>query len=291
MSNIELFHDFLLYEKRYSKKTADSYCLDIDLMRRFFAENGEIELEELTRDDIEDYLGALYSEVKVSSLHRKIAAFRHFYKFLQKRWIIDENPTLLIRTPKMDKSLPHVLSREEMNKIIGFNYSDDLKGLRDRAIVEMLYSSGVRVGELVSIRVKDLDFRAKTVTVLGKGNKERLIPVTHQAVESIESYLLKRKGGKEPNAVIFCNLRGGALTERGVQFILDGLALSCGIYRKITPHMLRHSFATHFLENGMNLRYLQHLLGHSNLSTTEIYTHISIEQLKKVYRDAHPGSK
>ena len=291
MSNIELFHDFLLHEKRYSRNTADSYCLDIDLMRRFFAENGEIELEELTRDDIEDYLGALYSEEKVSSLHRKIAAFRHFYKFLQKRGITSENPTLLIRTPKMDKPLPHLLSREEMNKIISFNYPDDLKGLRDRAIVEMLYSSGVRVGELVTIRVKDLDFREKTVTVLGKGSKERLIPVTHQAIESIENYLLKRKGGKDPNAVIFCNLRGGALTERGVQFILDGLALQCGIYRKITPHMLRHSFATHFLENGMNLRYLQHLLGHENLSTTEIYTHVSIEQLKKVYREAHPGSK
>jgi len=290
MDLIKVFHDFLLHEKRYSIKTADSYCLDIELMRRYFAEI-DISLEEADKDDIKDYLGAIYSEVKASSLRRKIVAIRQFYLLLHKRKIVEDNPALTLTGPKKDGILPGALTREEMAKLIDYNYPQNLKGLRDRAIIEMLYSSGVRVGELVSLKIKDMDFKGKTVNVLGKGKKERLLPVTSQAIESIENYLLKRPGGKEKDSIIFCNLKGGQLTERGVQFIIDTLARNCGIYRKVTPHMLRHSFATHFLENGMNLRYLQHLLGHSNLSTTEIYTNLSIEHLEKVYRKAHPGSK
>jgi Site-specific recombinase XerD len=290
MDHIKVFHDFLLHEKRYSIKTADSYCLDIELMRRYFAEI-DISLEDAGKDDIKDYLGAIYSEVKASSLRRKIVAIRQFYLLLHKRKIVEDNPALTLTGPKKDGILPGALTREEMAKLIDYNYPQNLKGLRDRAIIEMLYSSGVRVGELVSLKIKDMDFKGKTVNVLGKGKKERLLPVTSQAIDSIENYLMKRPGGKEKDSIIFCNLKGGQLTERGVQFIIDTLARNCGIYRKVTPHMLRHSFATHFLENGMNLRYLQHLLGHSNLSTTEIYTNLSIEHLEKVYRKAHPGSK
>ena len=290
MDCIKIFHDFLLHEKRYSIKTADSYCLDIELMRRYFAEI-DLSLEDAGKDDIKDYLGAIYSEVKASSLRRKIVAIRQFYLLLHKRKIVEDNPALTLTGPKKDGILPGALTREEMAKLIDYNYPQNLKGLRDRAIIEMLYSSGVRVGELVSLKIKDMDFKGKTVNVLGKGKKERLLPVTSQAIESIENYLLKRPGGKEKDSIIFCNLKGQQLTERGVQYIIDTLARNCGIYRRITPHMLRHSFATHFLENGMNLRYLQHLLGHSNLSTTEIYTNLSIEHLEKVYRKAHPGSK
>ena len=290
MDCIKIFHDFLLHEKRYSVKTADSYCLDVELMRRYFAEIG-IDLTEADKDDIKDYLGAIYSEVKASSLRRKIVAIRQFYLLMHKRKIVEDNPALTLTGPKKDGVLPGALTREEMAKLIDYNYPQNLKGLRDRAIIEMLYSSGVRVGELVSIKIKDIDFKEKTVYILGKGKKARLLPVTAQAIESIENYLLKRPGGKEKDSIIFCNLKGGQLTERGVQYIIDTLARNCGIYRTVTPHMLRHSFATHFLENGMNLRYLQHLLGHSNLSTTEIYTNLSIEHLEKVYRKAHPGSK
>ena len=290
MDNIQLFRDFLLHEKRYSIKTADSYCLDIELMRRYFEEI-DITLEEAGKDDIKDYLGAICFEVKPSSLRRKIASIRHFYLLLHKRKIIEDNPTLTLTGPKKDGALPGALTRDEMARLIEYNYPQNLKGLRDRAIIEMLYSSGVRVGELVSLKIKDMDFKGKTVNVLGKGKKERLLPVTAQAIDSIENYLMKRPTGKDKDSIIFCNLQGGQLTERGVQYIIDTLARNCGIYRTVTPHMLRHSFATHFLENGMNLRYLQHLLGHSNLSTTEIYTHLSIEELTKVYRKAHPGSK
>lgn len=290
MDTIKIFRDFLLHEKRYSIHTADSYCLDIELMRRYFSEL-DLDLTELDKDDIKDYLGSIYSEVKASSLRRKIVAIRQFYLLLHKRKIIEDNPTLTLTGPKKDGVLPGALSREEMTRLIEYNYPQNLKGLRDRAIIEMLYSSGVRVGELISLKIKDMDFKGKTVNVLGKGKKERLLPVTTQAIDSIENYLLKRPTGKDKDSIIFCNLKGEPITERGVQYIIDTLARNCGIYRKITPHMLRHSFATHFLENGMNLRYLQALLGHSNLSTTEIYTHLSIEELTKVYRKAHPGSK
>ncbi len=290
MDTIKIFRDYLLHEKRYSVHTADSYCLDIELMQRYFSEL-DLDLTELAKDDLKDYLGSIYSEVKASSLRRKIVAIRQFYLLLHKRRIIEDNPALTLTGPKKDGVLPGALTREEMTKLIEYNYPQNLKGLRDRAIIEMLYSSGVRVGELISLKIKDMDFKGKTVNVLGKGKKERLLPVTAQAIDSIENYLLKRPTGKEKDSIIFCNLKGEQLTERGVQYIIDTLAKNCGIYRKITPHMLRHSFATHFLENGMNLRYLQALLGHSNLSTTEIYTHLSIEELTKVYRKAHPGSK
>ncbi|HNZ54714.1 MAG TPA: tyrosine recombinase XerC [bacterium] len=290
MENIKLFRDFLLHEKRYSKNTADGYCKDIELMQRYFKETG-LEIEELDKDDLKDYFGAIYSEVKPSSLKRKIAAIRQFYILLKKREIIEENPALTLSGPKNSGILPGALSRDEMLKLIDFPYKNDLMGLRNRAIIELLYSSGVRVGELVSLKMKNLNLRNRTINVLGKGKKERLIPVTHQAVESIENYIMKKEGGKEPESIIFCNLKGLGLTERGVQYIIDRISREAGIFRTITPHMLRHSFATHFLENGMNLRYLQHLLGHSNLSTTEIYTHLSIDQLKKVYNKAHPGSR
>lgn len=290
MDTIKIFRDYLLHEKRYSVHTADSYCLDIELMQRYFSEL-DLDLTELEKDDLKDYLGSIYSEVKASSLRRKIVAVRQFYLLLHKRRIIEDNPALTLTGPKKDGVLPGALTREEMTKLIEYNYPQNLKGLRDRAIIEMLYSSGVRVGELISLKIKDMNFKGKTVNVLGKGKKERLLPVTAQAIDSIENYLLKRPTGKEKDSIIFCNLKGEQLTERGVQYIIDTLAKNCGIYRKITPHMLRHSFATHFLENGMNLRYLQALLGHSNLSTTEIYTHLSIEELTKVYRKAHPGSK
>jgi len=290
MNSLALFRDYLIHEKRYSLNTAKGYCKDVELLQKYFTQS-QIELNDLDKDDLKDYLGAIFSEVTAASLHRKVAAIRHFFSFLTKREIIDENPGLTLTCPKNTSTLPGALTKEEMQQLIDFPFKSNEKGLRDKAIIELLYSSGVRVGELVSVKIKDLDKRDRTLNVFGKGKKERLLPVTKQAVTSIDTYLLKREGNKSPNSIIFMNLKGKGLTERGVQYILDQIARAAGIYRKVTPHMLRHSFATHFLENGMNLRYLQHLLGHSNLSTTEIYTHLSIDQLKKVYSKAHPGSK
>ncbi len=287
---LQHFREYLKFEKRYSLNTVEAYCKDIKLLSDFLSQS-DVSLDEAIVEDIEDYLGSLYSTIEASSLHRKTASIKHFYLFLKKRGFIDDNPAVSLISPKQGKHLPNFLTKEEMLKLINFGYKKDEKGLRNKAIIEMLYSSGIRVSELVSMKIKNLDFSEKLVKVLGKGKKERIIPVTKEALKSVENYLFFRKSPKTAESSVFLNLKGKPITQRGIQYILDRLSIETELYRKLTPHMLRHSFATHFLENGMNLRYLQQMLGHSNLSTTEIYTHLSISKLQEVYKKAHPGNK
>ncbi len=289
MDYILAFQDYLLYEKRYSRKTVDSYGSDIELLQRHCVGNGK-ELATLATDDLKAYLGDIFGDVTASSLHRKISAIRHFYSFLHKREHIAENPAATLASPRKEKYLPTCLTHEEMQKILDYPHAHTEKGLRDKAIMELLYSSGLRVSELVSLRIRDVDLAQGMLRVLGKGKKERLIPVTADALAAIRDYLFLRAARKEPLSPLFLNLKGAQLTTRAVEYMLEELATGAGVFRRITPHMLRHSFASHLLENGMNIRYLQSMLGHSNLSTTEIYTHLSIQELKKVYQKAHPGN-
>ncbi len=289
MEELKLFTDYLAFEKRYTKHTVSSYGLDVELLMRWCLEK-KINIRELSKDDLKEYLGELFETVKGSSLHRKISSIRSFYNFLLKRELVTSNPAVNIVSPKQEKYLPGMLSKEEMEKLLSYPYQENILGLRDRAIVELFYSSGIRVSELTSLDLRNLDMESLIIRVFGKGKKERLIPVTPEAKEAVYNYLLVRNA-KMADMPLFVNARGDRLTSRGVQYILEQLAKFAGIYRKLTPHMLRHSFASHFLENGMNLRYLQHMLGHSNLSTTEIYTHLSIQEIKNVYNRAHPGNK
>ncbi len=288
MDYLEAFKEYLLHEKRYSSKTAESYLSDIELLSRYFPEDREI--SSLDTDDLRAYLGDIYHELTASSLHRKISAIRHFYLFLHKRGYRSDNPAAALASPRKEKYLPSCLTLEEMQRLLDYNYPREEKGYRDRAIIELLYSSGIRVGELVSLRIGDVDFSQGVLRVFGKGKKERMVPVTPEALEAIRDYLFNRASSRERGSALFTNLRGGRLTTRAVEYILEETVKAAGIFRKVTPHMLRHSFATHFLGNGLNLRYLQSMLGHSNLSTTEIYTHLSVEELKKVYRQSHPGN-
>lgn len=290
MDHITAFKEYLLYEKRYSSHTAESYGADIALLQRHFS-SGERSLDSLTTDDLKRYLGEMFGDLTASSLHRKISAIRHFYSFLHKRGEMAGNPAAALVSPRKEKYLPTCLTHEEMDKILNHPYPRTEKGLRDKAIMELFYSSGLRVSELVSLRVRDVDIAQGVVRVFGKGKKERLTPLTVEAANAIHDYLLFRGGPKEPTAHIFLNLRGGErLTARAVEYLMEDLVKEAGVFRHVSPHMLRHSFASHLLENGMNIRYLQSMLGHSNLSTTEIYTHLSIQELKKVYRKAHPGN-
>lgn len=289
MDYILAFRDYLLYEKRYSRKTAESYGSDIELLQHYSTGAGK-ELATMTTDDLKSYLGDIFGDLTASSLHRKISAIRHFYSFLHKREHITENPAATLASPRKEKYLPTCLTHEEMHKILDYPYSHTEKGLRDKAIMELLYSSGLRVSELVSLRIRDVDLGQGILRVLGKGKKERLVPVTPQAMEAISDYLFLRAARKESLSPLFLNLKGARLTTRAIEYMLEELATGAGVFRRITPHMLRHSFASHLLENGMNIRYLQSMLGHSNLSTTEIYTHLSIQELKKVYQKAHPGN-
>jgi site-specific recombinase XerD len=178
-----------------------------------------------------------------------------------------------------------------MNELISFNYGKSRLGVRNRAIMELLYSSGLRVGELVSSKVSSIDLHQKSIRIFGKGKKERLVPVTTAACDAIESYLMLRADGAPQQSALFLNKLDKPLTTRGVQYIIDTISRKAGIYKKVSPHMLRHSFATHFLDNGMNLRYIQHMLGHSNLSTTEKYTHLSPGKLLAIHKKAHPSNR
>lgn len=284
---LSLFGDYLKYEKRFSDNTVEAYMRDVSQLLKFISDVG-IEVEFVSKDDISDYLGTLYDSVSASSMLRKIASIRKFFSFLQKRDLIEEDPAVAIVSPRKPKHLPDMLSREEITTLVSFNYPDTISGFRDRAMIELFYSSGMRVSELVSLRVRDLDFKEMIVRILGKGKKERIVPVTDSAADAVKNYLYKRGWMRDSSEFIFRNQKGGVITTRGVEFVLDKLASKVGIYRRLTPHMLRHSFASHFLENGINLRYLQSMLGHSNLSTTEIYTHLSIGELKNVHSKAHP---
>ena len=290
MNILKSFEDYLIHEKRYSEHTSEAYLSDINLFKEFLV-GLEIELVDVARDDIKDYLGSLFDQVNAASLNRKLSSIRHFYLFLTKREVIKKNPAISIVTPRKDGYLPSLLSKEEVMKMIKFPFGKQEKDLRDRAIVEILYSSGIRVGELVNLKIGDVDFKELVVKIFGKGKKERIVPLTDFAKDALENYLFLRVGEKFRDSYIFLNKNHKKITERGVQYIIGKLAKNAGVYRNVTPHMFRHSFASHFLENGMNLRYLQHMLGHTNLSTTEVYTHLSITELQKVYNSSHPGSK
>ena len=221
-------------------------------------------------------------------------AVRSLYKFLCREGILEINPVESIRTPKLDKKLPKFMTVNDTEALLNLPDLNTLSGIRDSAIMETLYSAGMRVSELVGIDVADVDFLNGVVKVKGKGKKERLSPIGNHALKAIQAYLDKRKLEMVSNKLctdskaLFLNNRGGRLTERSVARMLEKYVKKAGIYSKISPHTFRHSFATHLLDRGADLRSVQELLGHANLSTTQIYTHITTERLKEVYDKAHP---
>ncbi len=230
---------------------------------------------------------------------RKIATLRSFYKWMLKRGTVHTNPMLLIRTPKQTKRLPKAISVEEVEKLLSAPDNRDTLGSRDRAILETLYSTGVRVSELVELNRNDLDHVGQTLNIRGKGRKERIVPLGSHAIAAIRHYLtllepdqrftaLREQSMSDPALPLFVNKNGGRLSTRSVRRKLDKYLITCGLDSTISPHTLRHSFATHLLDNGADLRSVQELLGHQSLSTTQIYTHLSSMRLRTAYDDAHP---
>lgn len=230
-----------------------------------------------------------------TSIARKIATLKAFFKFLVKMEVSQINPTTILRSPRPDKRLPNFLSENEMAKVIDQPDLSQLIGLRDRAILETLYSTGIRVNELVGLRVRDVDLASSLAHILGKGRRERLVPIGSHAIKALETYLYGRQSQKQtitPQAWLFFNRRGGHLTDRSVRRIVIGYSRKAGIsLKKVSPHTLRHSFATHLLDRGADLRSVQELLGHQNIATTQVYTHVTTRRLKEVYRKAHPRVK
>ena len=280
---IDKFVNYLTIEKNFSGHTVINYTHDLKGFSDFL---GDKPLESVDYLMIRKYLAALRShEYKKKSIARKLSALRSLFKFLYKEGHIKSNPLSTISTPKQDKNLPHFLDTASVVKLIESADAKDLWGARDRAIMEVLYSSGIRVSELVGLDIRDVDLIGGVVKVMGKGRIERICPIGDKASNSLRSYIDKRP--KKSNA-IFLNKAGGRLRDRSVRRIIDKYIKKISLKEKISPHTLRHSFATHLLDRGADLRSVQELLGHKNLSTTQIYTHITAERLKAVYDKTHP---
>jgi integrase/recombinase XerC len=227
-----------------------------------------------------------------STVARKLATLRSFYKFMLRRGLIEQNPVIDIRTPKQDKRLPKFLTIEEIDRLFSNCDATTMLGARDRAILETLYSTGIRVSELVALNINDLDLSQNVIHVQGKGKKERVIPISASAVQAILHYLDLRRAALNPTKhnldALFVNKHGQRLSTRSVRRKLDKYLLEAGLDLSVSPHTLRHSFATHMLQRGADLRSVQELLGHQSLSTTQIYTHLSSRRVKEEYEKAHP---
>lgn len=288
---LENYITFLSVEKGYSKYTIAAYQEDI---RQFFVFiEGRKPLTQCTYLDIRKYLAYLDScGLERSTQARKLTAIRTFFKYLKRNDILPNNPTETINSPKKTKKIPVVLTQQEMGRLLEEMFTaEDPLTIRDKAIFEVLYSSGLRVSELVYLKKEDIDNSLKLVRVMGKGSKERIVPLGTKAWEAIERYLLLSRPRlvKEEKAVaLFVNNQGKQLTTRGIRYIVDKHVTRFSLALKITPHVFRHSFATHLLDNGADLRVVQELLGHVNLSTTQIYTHVSKARIKEIYQRTHP---
>lgn len=296
---IELYAFFLKNEKNYSNYTIVSYRNDLI---QFF---NYLKLYRILKDDKIEYIDRsvmrkyiVYlkkSDYSVRSISRKISTVRSFFKFCLREGIIKVNPTINLITPKIDKKLPYFLYLQEVNKLIETPLKNTIFGIRDRAILELLYGTGIRVGELVNLNICNIDLYEKTIIVFGKGSKERILPLGNPSIRAIQEYLTSRNlfgkkifVNKNDQEILFLNRLGGRLTTRSIRRIIIKYMKMAGLNKKISPHVLRHSFATHLLGGGADLRSVQELLGHKSLSTTQIYTHITKERLKTIYQKSHP---
>jgi integrase/recombinase XerD len=284
------FTDFLLVEKGLSSNTINAYRRDLQNFAMFFENNSELSLLEVKHEDIAKYLANLGDRKLASStLDRKMDSMRTFYKFLVAERYINDNPTLMIEPLRSWSKLPTVLSIAEMESLINQPDTSNPLGLRDKALLEIMYACGLRVTELVNLRITALNPEIGYLRCLGKGNKERVVPVGSMALEAVKNYLNSGRPILNPKEDwLFVNYKGEKLTRDGIRHIVQEIAESVGIQKKITPHTLRHCFATHLLERGADLRSLQEMLGHASISTTQIYTHINSERLRQIHSKFHP---
>ncbi|MCM8795003.1 MAG: tyrosine recombinase XerC [Candidatus Omnitrophica bacterium] len=284
---VEKFLNYLKVERNASVHTLRNYAKDLSVLK---AAAGELPWEKVDllvlRRFVADQRTQGLSKVTVA---RRVASIRSFFRFLCRDGYLEKNPALGLSRPKLDKKLPSFLSVEEVFKLMEAPAGDQEAVLRDRAILETLYSTGLRVSELVGLKIRDVDLISQTVRVMGKGKKERIVPIGSYSAKAIRDYV-KSLGSVHglPEKPVFQNRFHRQLTDRSVRRILQRYILQASIHQKISPHALRHTFATHLLDRGADLRSVQELLGHSNLSTTQVYTHVTTERLKKVYESAHP---
>jgi len=297
------FLEHLRYERNVSEHTLRNYAIDLGQFYEHLApadpatgERREFDIRQIDHITIREWLSTLHAaQKKKSSIARKLAALRTFFQFLIREGVVELNPAKLVSTPRLEKKLPNYLSVEDAVRFIEMpDISTDL-GKRDRAILEMLYGTGMRVSELTKLDIRDVDFRNRMVKVKGKRRKERIIPFGEPALHALLGYMTVRNTflhnaplAEREDEAVFLNYQGTRITTRSVGRMVDKYILICAGIHDISPHSLRHSFATHLLDSGADLRDIQELLGHARLSTTQIYTHISMEKLIEVYDRSHP---
>ena len=278
---------FLNYikNKNYSNYTIDSYNKDLDNFYVYLTQNNT-DIKKVNYKFLRGYLTVLYDKkYSKKTIARNISTLKSFFKYLKKEYIIESNPMNLIKTPKIDKKLPKFLNYDDLEKILSIPDTTTFLGKRNALILELLYSTGVRVSELVNIKLNDIDLSEEKILILGKGNKERYVLFGSKAKEKMLDYL-KEKTDDSPYLIV--NRYGNKITDRGIRKILDSIILEASLSYKISPHTLRHTFATHMLDSGADIEIVKELLGHESLSTTQIYTHVTSESLKRVYSETHP---
>lgn len=300
--HLDDFMKHLKYERNASPHTLRNYESDLIQFYDYVAppdEKGKrrsVNVRDIDHLTIREYMARLYElKKKKSSIHRKVASLRTFFRFLCREGVMEMNPAKLVATPRVERTLPNHLSIEQMVRFIETPDTETLLGKRDRSMLELLYASGLRVSELVGLNITDVDFTNLTVRVKGKGRKERIVPFGQHALRALQDYLAVRgellieaDEDKRDPAALFFNYQGTRINPRSVGRMVDKYVKMCADVHHISPHSLRHSFATHLLDAGADLRAIQEMLGHARLSTTQKYTHVSTDKLMEVYDKAHP---
>jgi integrase/recombinase XerD len=295
-TTIHVFLSYMRVEKGLSQNTILAYGRDLKRFDAFLAGRHKKKVDSVNREDIVDFLSSLYRQKLDSrSVSRYLVSLRSFFKYAMTEELVRQDPTENLESPKIRQSLPTYLRKEEMDRLMEAPNTATPVGLRDRAMLEVLYSTGLRVSELLNLRISDLDMRMGCVRCVGKGDKERLVPIGRKAIAAVEGYLagarpkFLRPGAPPPhNHVLFLTRAGRRLSRITIWKILHDYGVKLGLRGRLTPHKLRHSFATHLLEGGADLRSVQLMLGHADISTTQIYTHVVEERLKEIYKAHHP---
>ncbi|MBM7647141.1 integrase/recombinase XerC [Bacillus ectoiniformans] len=287
------FIEYLQIEKNYSVYTVDQYRYDIEEFYKFIVEQSLENIQEIEYLDVRLYLTALHErQMARASIARKISSLRSFFRYLVREKYLSENPFSLVQQPKGAKKIPSFFYEEEMKELFAACEGDEPLTVRNKALIELLYATGIRVSECASIKLMDIEFELSVLLVKGKGNKERYVPFGIYALEAIETYIAEARSkllkSAEEHSYLFLNHRGRPLTARGIHHVLNKVIEKATLTGKIHPHMLRHTFATHLLNNGADMRTVQELLGHAHLSSTQIYTHVTKEHLRNTYLTHHP---
>ncbi len=294
MDHLTEFLRYIMIERQYSEKTKEAYHDDVINFFDFLKETGNEDYLSVTIQDIRIYLSQLHDRnYSRNTISRNISSLRSFYQFLVKNGILEDNPFSYVQMKRKQAKLPRFFYEKEMDALFQQTQGDDVLDNRNRALLEVLYGTGIRVTECANIKIKDIDFDSSVVLILGKGNKERYVPFGSFAEDAMIDYIHSARSellqkGQKSHDYLFVNHRGDQLTDAGIQYILKKIIEKSSLTTEIHPHMFRHTFATHLLNNGADLRTVQELLGHSSLSSTQIYTHVTTDTLQKSYRNFHP---